>query len=99
MELSSIIFGLVVTGLLFSCWVLNRALTISKSIITEQALKLNNITLRISKDIESFNTEATRLVSEKLELENQVEHLKSTITNLRRAERKHVATIKKLAGE
>lgn len=99
MELSSIIFGLIVTALLFLAWSLKRTLNVCSNIIQEQALKLNQLTIEANKVNKALNDKLTESIAAKMELENQLEHLKGTITNLRRSERKHVATIKKLAGE
>ena len=91
MATSSIVFGLIVTGLLFIIGRLYRkynfVLNLYKQTL-QQAYKFK----------QSTDTEITRLIQEKLNLEEMVEHQRSVISNLRKAERKHVATIKKLAG-
>lgn len=92
MATSSIVFGLIVTALLFVIGCLYRKYSFVMNIYKQtlqQAYKFKQAT----------NAEVTRLIQEKLQLEEVIEHQKSVITNLRKAERKHVSTIKKLSGD
>ena len=91
MATSSIVFGLIVTALLFTIGRLYRKCNFVMNLY-RQTLE------RAFKFKKETDTEITRLIQEKLDLEEMVEHQRGVISNLRKAERKHVATIKKLAG-
>lgn len=92
MATSSIVFGLIGTALLF----LISNLYSKYSFL----LRLHTKTLQQAYQYkQATDAEVTRVIQEKLELEELVEHQRGVITNLRRAERKHVSTIKKLSGD
>lgn len=92
MATSSIVFGLIVTALLFVIGRLYRKYSFVMNIYKQtlqQAYKFKQAT----------DAEVTRLIQEKLQLEEVIDHQKGVITNLRKAERQHVSTIKKLSGD
>lgn len=92
MATSSIIFGLIVTTLLFIIWRMYRKYSFLLSMYKKTLQQAHHFK-------QATDAEITRLIQEKLDLEEVVEHQRGVITNLRRAERKHIATIKKLSGD
>jgi hypothetical protein len=92
MATSSIVFGLIVTTLLFIIRRLYRKYSFAINIYKQTQQQAYNFKQKTDAEI-------TRLIQEKLQLEEMVEHQRGVITNLRKAERKHVSTIKKLSGD
>lgn len=92
MATSSILFGLIVTALLFLIGRLYRKYSFLLSVYKKNLQQAYHFK-------QATDAEVTRLIQEKLDLEEMVEHQRGVITNLRRAERKHVNTIKKLSGD
>jgi uncharacterized membrane protein YhiD involved in acid resistance len=92
MATSSIVFGLIVTTLLFIIRRLYRKYSFAINIYKQTQQQAYNFKQKTDAEI-------TRLIQEKLQLEEMVEHQRDVITNLRKAERKHVSTIKKLSGD
>ena len=95
MSTSSIVFGLVITFLLFL--VVHFYKAASKFMAMYKSHKQVNI--KLVNDVYDLNNKLTQTIQQNFELQEQVEHTKNIITNLRKAERKHVSTIKKLTGK
>lgn len=94
MSTSSIIFGLILTYVLYLIVKFYKSLRKLSSLYISQ----RDLNKKLLKEHDLLISRLNEVVIEKLSLEEQLENSKGIVTNLRRAERKHVATIKKLSA-